>query len=615
MRYFFTKLFIIYAVLFWSVVAEAMPKSGQLVPEETMVLVNIENFNDFKAHFEKTNIYELYKDPAMKAFVEDAKEKLRQKFKEKKSKILQSLMENEIAPEGRVFVALVLNEKAQTENEPQGLFLVQFGSDIENAKKLVGDIVRKAIDEGARQKEEDYRGVSVNSVTKEDGRFDYGFSSTLNYCFIEDYLLVSEDVELLRFSIAHLQGASGSSLAEDSDYSSALGSIGSDHDITFYINLKHFIRTKIDQDTTGGTKMSIANLGLDNLSCICGFVDMAARPESSWLGRVLVKVNGEKKGILKMLEPASLPFQAPRFVPSSVSSVSFINIDIQKAYQELANIVTAFSPQQAALLYMPLFPPGPEGEPGFELKRDFINHLGSQVVYASGINKNSSMERRPESLIALSVSNAQALEKSLSSLHSRFIASQKPDSQHEILGHTIYRLGYSFFPVPIPEQQEMQSPTGSEQPVFPVMAFTITETHLIFGEEDIVERTIRTLSGSEDTSVGLMKWFRTAKSALPTATGFAGMEDTSSTGEFLWDMLKEIKEPKESNSNVEFGVGIDSARGPFPGVQFSQRLFDTSLLPEFDVVRKYFGLYVNYLMSQPDGFLFEFKLLKSVENN
>jgi hypothetical protein len=330
---------------------------------------------------------------------------------------------------------------------------------------------------------------------------------------------------------------------------------------------------------------------------------------------VLIRVNGEKKGILKMLEPENSTFTAPRFIPSSMSSISFINIDIQKAYQELANVLTAFSPQQAALLYMPLVPPSPEGEPGFELKKDFIDYLGSQIVYTSGINKNDEEDLNPESLFAVRLSNAQALEKSLSSLHWRFIGVNKPDSRSEILGHTIYRLGYSFFPYPIPEQQTMQSPDGSERPVFPELAFAITDTHLIFGQEEVVERAIRTLSSSEDISIGVTQWFKKAQSSLPTEVGLAGMENASSTGEILWRMFKKTREPRDSESSVEFGVGIDSAAGLFPGMQFSQRLFDMSLLPEFDVVQKYFGLYVDYLVSQPDGFMFEFKSLKSVESD
>jgi len=616
MRVFLKNLLCFYiGILFFPVCAGALPDTGKLAPAETMVLVNINNFGAAKANFEKTNIYRLYNDPSMKAFIEDAEEKLRQKAREDNSKILQTVMDSEIMPEGKVFLALIWSEKAQKEKEPQALFFIQFGSSIEKAGELVADIVRDAVDKGARERQQEYRDVTIKTVIKDEGRFDYGFSSQISYCFIDDFLVVSEDPEMLRFCIAHLDGSGSSTLAEDTNYSNALGALGPKHDIMFYVNLKHIIQAQTAEDETGETRMIIENLGLDNAACVCGFVDMAGRQKLSWFGRVLMMVNGEKKGILKMLEPMNATFQAPRFVPSTMSSVSFLNVDIQKAYQELSNIVTLFSPMHASLLYAPIVPPGPEGEPGFELKKDFIDHLGSQIVYASGINADKGVAKSTESLLAVRVLNPQALEQALSSLHWRFIGAGKPDSRREIQGHMMYRLGYFFFPMPMPEQKRLQSPADIPPPPFPRLAFTVTNTHLLFGSEDVVEQAIRTLSASEDESVASARWYRTAKSELPAQAGFAGMEDTSSAGQMLWKLLKQVKEPKDSQANVEFGVGIDSAVSPFPGVLFSQRLFDTSLLPEFDAIKKYFGLYVSHLVSRPDGFLFEFKSIETAEGD
>lgn len=59
--------------------AKVLPRTAGLVPPETLILVDIDNFNQLKTKFEKTNLYKLYKDPAMAAFVEDFKTKLRKK--------------------------------------------------------------------------------------------------------------------------------------------------------------------------------------------------------------------------------------------------------------------------------------------------------------------------------------------------------------------------------------------------------------------------------------------------------------------------------------------------------------------------------------------------------
>ena len=61
---------------------------------------------------------------------------------------------------------------------------------------------------------------------------------------------------------------------------------------------------------------------------------------------------------------------------------------------------------------------------------------------------------------------------------------------------------------------------------------------------------------------------------------------------------------------------MSAAMGPNSGLMLAQTgfgLFDFSLLPEFDKVRKYFGVSASYGVSRPDGFYFEFKHIDSAE--
>jgi hypothetical protein len=44
-------------------------------------------------------------------------------------------------------------------------------------------------------------------------------------------------------------------------------------------------------------------------------------------------------------------------------------------------------------------------------------------------------------------------------------------------------------------------------------------------------------------------------------------------------------------------------------------LFDVGLLPEFDAVRKYFGLTAYYGISSPQGFFFESKYLNQADTD
>ena len=196
------------------------------------------------------------------------------------------------------------------------------------------------------------------------------------------------------------------------------------------------------------------------------------------------------------------------------------------------------------------------------------------------------------------------LLKNLCRLHSKMIAPNNPDARRELLGHTIYVIDTSaLLPTFLPGGRTPMQMTA--EPVMPQMpmAFTITDTHLIFGVESTVEQAVRTLSGTKDISVGSAKWFTSAKDlAIPSVVGLACLQDNAASGELFWWMMKEGN--KALWGSAVPAVGSGSIK--FSPQGFSE-LVDFSLLPQFDAVRKYFGSSVFYGINRPDGFFFEFR--------
>lgn len=591
--------------IFATAQAGTLPKTAKLVPPETILLVDVENFSQLKAQFEKTSPYKLYKDPAMRPFVETARTKFREEVQGlDENDILRMSFNTNLLPHGRVAFALVLNKQALKAKEPTALFITQWGAQINKIREAVEKAIRKAVEDGLHHKTENYRGVTINTIIAEDSkRLGYGFSSTFHYSFLDDYLIGSEDIEVLKFAIAHIKGATSPTLADDSDYTVTLKAVGPYHDIDFYVNIKQIIKVVLSEDTTGKLRTMITNLGLDNVAALGGSIGLARSPGNSYHGKALLKINGAKKGICKMLDLESAVVTAPRFIPASASSATFLNLNVRKAYDELANILNSFSPMYSAWMYTPLPTSSSPDEPGLQIKRDIIDHFGSQIVIAQSMNKPLTNHSAPtETLFAFAASNVKALEKSLSLLHSKLIAPNNPDARRELLGHTIYVISMpalQFFPG---GRTPMQTPTVPTAPQTPTFAFTITDTHLIFAEESTVERAIRQLSSSSDTSMGSADWFTTAKSAIPSVVGLAYLNDDGPSTEYLWWMLKHSGQDKEP---TVFSGPASFVFGPVP----VGKLFNFSLLPKFDAVRKYFGLSVSYGISRTDGFFFEFKYL------
>jgi len=263
-----------------------------------------------------------------------------------------------------------------------------------------------------------------------------------------------------------------------------------------------------------------------------------------------------------------------------------------------------FSPAAAAALQQPFVDAGDQGQAPITLRTDIIEYLGSQIVIAQSINKPFSVSSIPtETLIAVSINNRAPLEKSLSLVHKRLMVPNNPQPTRELLGHTIYLLGPFGFPTAGGAAPLNSTPTGPRSQAPPVrIAFTITDTHLILGPEPAVEKVIRTLAGAEADSVASAEWFARAKSAIPSVVGLACLEDTSASAELMWWMLKEGSQRQRAN------IGLGSSATLLAEPDFWQSA-DFTLLPDYSAVKKYFGAFVLFGVSRPDGFLFEFKYL------
>jgi len=609
-----------------SVRAGILPDTAKLVPPETILLVDFDDFGRLRTQFEGTNFYKLYKDPAMAAFVDDFKTKWREKIRKPDNELLRVIADIDALPQGRVAAAFVLNEQINKDaNEPPLLLITQWGQTIAKIKEAVDKMVEKAIEDGAHRQSEDYRGVSITTIIRKS-------STALSYCFIDDCLIGSMDLNVLRFVIAHIKGAASATLADDADYTATMkaAELSTQAKIELYVNIKQIVKIIIAEDDTGKTKTTISNLGLGNVTsfgCSIGPGPSTAGSNTSF-GKAFLKVRGEKKGVCKMLDIESATLRVPQFIQPSAHSVSFVNLNIKKAYNELGNILNSISPQFAAMMYMPLLPPSPQGEPPLQLKADIVDHLGSQIIIAQSISEpisDVSEPKQKKSLIAVAIENRSALEKSLSLLHGTVLAANNPDARRELLGHTIYLIDTAALfpaspkrprrPMQIPDRGTPQGGNPPETPTMPKFAFTVTDTHLIFAGESAVERVIRALNSTENMSVSSAQWFNKAKSTIPSVVGLASLWNDAASGEFFWSELRELKKEtsksKDTDSSTKIGVGVSSG-SPFPQFVLSQAgsdLFDFSLLPEFDVVRKYFGLSAFYGISRPDGFFFELKYL------
>jgi len=582
-----------------------LPAPAQLLPPETLLFAEIPNFTQFAEQFKKTSYYKLYKDPAMAPFIDDLKSKLLEEVKKSEDELFSIIFNTDALPVGKVAIGLLAGPDGGFD-EPQILIIAEWGEGKGKVQDAIDKILARAADEGLRKKTEDYRGVNIiSAVDESDPEF------VPSYCFIDDCLFGSTHPDLLKSVIARIKGAGGASLADEADYNSAIKAVGPYHDFDFYMNLRQLKNLITAGDKSGQSKALSGSLGFDNVISFSFAAGIARDSGKDSIVKGLLRVDGEKKGICKMLELDSTSLRVPKFAPADFYSAMYFNFNFKKAFDALGRIATAISPQMAAIRYMPLIHANPDGQPGLTVRADVIDHLGAQLVSFSSLDKSASASEGPkvETIVALATSNRAGLEGSLSRLHARF-SQGKPDASRQLLGHTIYTIDLTIF-LPFlpgfgPSVRNMGQASPMGMPAIPKFAFTVSDTHLILGFESRVEKAIRTLSAASG-SAEPPKWFRKAKAAIPDVVGFAGLQNDASSARVVWKDLKTTPEASDGDSEREIKLGVGTG-----GLTFSQMgldFLDATLLPDFDAVEKYFGIQAGYGIAREDGFFFETKYI------
>ncbi|MHC4741035.1 MAG: DUF3352 domain-containing protein [Planctomycetota bacterium] len=569
--------------------------------------MEIPDFAQFAEQFKKTSYYKAYTDPAMAPRIEDVKAKLAEEVKKNEDELLSMIFETKTLPTGRVAFGL-LTEPGKDVSEPQPVVFAEWGQTKDTVRDAVDKVFAEGMEEGERKTTEEYRGVTIVSVVNESND-----DVSPGYCFIDDCLIASTHTGLLKSVIAQIKGAGGASLADDADYNSAIKAVGPYHDFNFYANLRELKKQIIAEDPSGQFKALSGSLGFDNVVSFSMAGGIARGPGNGSAGKGFLRIDGEKKGICKMLELDSTSLSIPAFAPPDFYSATYLNFNFKKAFDALGQIITAISPQMAALLYMPLVPASPDGQPGLTVKADIIDHLGSQLLSFRSLDKSAATAtaENVETIVALATSNRPALERSLSRLHGLF-SQGKPAASRQLLGHTIYTIDLTAFLPFLPGAgggiQNFGEAPATPMPIMPKLAFTVTDTHVIIGLETRVEKAVRTLSAAGGSSQP-PKWYQTARAAIPDVVGLAAFQDDVTVMQVLWETLKKAPKGESSGESSEGSVGVsftpvgvDLSRGGLDFLNFE-------LLPDFEAVRKHFGISTLYGIAREDGFFFEAEYL------
>jgi hypothetical protein len=576
----------------WSAV---LPDSAALLGPDTIFMASVNNVRQVLEQAKKTRLYGLYRDPSMQSFFEKLKTQLEPLVQEQDNELLSLMVRDKVYPTGRVLLAVnVPQGKPLWVSESSVLGLVQWGEHSQQVRELFEKGFQKEIEQGAHRSVQRYRDYEIITMlqpaempepTGPAETLEPAEPSATYYCFFEDSLLVSDNLETLQFVLAQLSGARSRTLADEADYQRSRRAVGPVYDVECYVNLKGLLERAFlsgDKESSGEMQKELSALGVDGVSGLSMAIAVAPSAETNISVKAMLTVPGPRRGLLKMFELVGKPFRPPVFVDPQAGQIAYVNLDIPAAGEELFRMLSSISPMFAAMLNNPITPPQADGSPGVILKEDVLDTLGDQLISAGTVQADPTQESgfREETLMAVAVRNAERLNRAVAAMHSQFLAAGRPELQREYLGYTLYS-------IPLGEMFIAESGTQT-----PELALAVTQTHLLWGAQPAVEKAIQRLNQPRAESLGEKAWYRRAASRIPSEAGLGAMENMQLVGQPFWALLKSGK----WSDLVELEIENDKARAIIKAFE---------ALPDFERVRSYFGINVSWLRTGPDGFLME----------
>jgi hypothetical protein len=413
---------------------------------------------------------------------------------------LEALADEEPNPLGPAFIKHIVFIAEMGDNEAKIRAM-----NIKHAR----EIIEQEIDDGADSTvvEKKIDGVETLILTT---RFE-GETETEYIAYLDGIEITTGSKSSLRKMIDHIRkGSASRPLSGNRDYARAKAS-AEDHDLLIHANLNVIGRylqkamaDKVEPNPLVGISMAqVAQaLELDSLAPMTATLEL--KPEGlafrSNLG--FTRETRLSKVVLPYIQGT---FARPDFIPKDAISVNSLRIGFAPWWDSIIGLVGALSPQMGMMVNMMMLQS--QEELGFDLKADFINALGDEVVYAQKMSPQGPAAMDGQStLVGIKIKNRDSIERVIRKLSTQFTPDGGGEAmeEEEFLGRKIYSL-------------EPEIPLGEGEA--PTFAYTFIDDYLVLGigEKDLVKSAIRT-SRNPDQSIWQTAELKRAMSMVPGDT-------------------------------------------------------------------------------------------------
>lgn len=585
---------------FFTLIATTMaqvPPAEKLLPNDTLVLVNIPDFTKFRGVVKSSPQSQLWNDPSMKAF--------RDKFVTKFKADMVAPLEKELGvkfsdyeglAQGQFTFAVTQNGWQGTTNPSPGWILLIDTKDKSNVLKTnLTNLKKKWIDSGKQLKTEKLRDIEFTTLITSTDTISKTFAAIFPKKESDEpkapgrkleilvgqsgsLLLVGNSAKVIEKVLVHQAGGIAPSLMEEAMYESHHQAMFRDAPFYAWINVKPFVdafgKRSVDEPSDNPLALKpdkmVSATGIAGLKTLAFSYRNAA--EGSTMQFSLGIPEAQRQGLFKILMAEPKDANPPMFIPADVTKFSRWRLNLPKAWTGLETMLTQISPAIGGAFQLIFENAGKDKDPNYDLKKELLTNLGDDVI---------NYQKKPANAALTELDSPPSIY---------LIGSPAPEKLANAL-----KIGLSLLSVDLVKEREF---LGRK-------IYTIPPSPLLASNPGAAERNLNfSASGgyvAMSTSVPVLEeYLRSSDSkakALSETAGFGdAAEKVGGMGSGLFGFKNEVEQMratvtalKSENATLSdlMKTPTASARTPEEEKKIDDWA-DFSLLPPFETISKYF---------------------------
>jgi len=581
-------------------VRAAIPPAESLLPADTLVFFSVPDCTAMRAAAKTSPGWMFWYDSSMKPFHDKLVSKWNAQFIAPLEQDLGVKVTDFMdLPQGQVTVAMTVNGSNGHDDVPPGLLLLLDAKDKSDLLKTnLAVLVKKWTADGRKLRTENIHGLAFTVVPlssndfagifpkkapapEEDGK-ESEKPAKLNEIYFTQFqslLVAANSAKVAEPVAAHLTGGSVPSIADNPIFAAdKLSQFRANPEYYGWFNAKGFF----DLVTQGGDDSSaeasaspipgvssakaLNALGLTGMKSISFAVHESH--EGSMLNLHISAPESSRAGLLKILALGPKDAGVPAFVPADAVKFTRVRLDGKQMWAELQKMVGNLTPDGQAGLDSVIKMAnmvGQQKNPSFDIRNDLFGNLNDDIItYQKPVAGNSLAELgNPPTLFLIAAANPDTMINAIKTLTSMSNPQGSSDTPREFLGRKIYSIA-----LPSP-----RTVGGAAQPKNSLYLSSGGGYVAISMDSAVLEEFLRSSGGQNKP--------------LRDNAGLAdAIQHLGGVGGGLFGYENQRETMRVTFKAFKNSIAADTALTLFP--KSFRDWLDFSLLPDYDLVSKYF---------------------------